>query len=191
MRVGLPLSPQRLERLQVQVSPGGLSFLVDPLRFWFRRSRDTGPAKALTVARPEVDDAEPLHTNACGDFTLLARDDWFDLRGYPEFDLFSLHLDSVFCYAAHFAGIREVVLTDPIRMYHIEHEVGSGSTPEGITEMFSRLKAKGLPWLEHSQVMAWADQMRSLGATMIFNRGNWGLADSVLPETRLGRPQGL
>ena len=26
-----------------------------------------------------------IHTNACGDFTLLARKDWEDLHGYPEY----------------------------------------------------------------------------------------------------------
>ena len=116
---------------------------------------------------------------------MLARDDWFDLHGYPEFDLFSLHIDSVFCYTAHSAGVREELLTDPIRMYHIEHEIGSGSTPEGQAEMFRRLEAKGLPWIEYEEVVAWANQMRRLGATMIFNRGNWGLADFVLPETNI------
>ena len=36
-----------------------------------------------------------LHTNACGDFTLLHRDVWFALRGYPEWPMYSMHLDSV------------------------------------------------------------------------------------------------
>src|SRR5262249_12417724 len=33
-----------------------------------------------------------LHTNACGDFTLLAREDWARLRGYAEWPIFSWHL---------------------------------------------------------------------------------------------------
>ena len=51
---------------------------------------------------PEI---TPLHTNACGDFQLIARDDWFALRGYPEFDGFSLHIDSLFEHAAHHSGV--------------------------------------------------------------------------------------
>ena len=35
----------------------------------------------------------PLHTNACGDFTLMAREHWFQLRGYPEFEMYSFRLD--------------------------------------------------------------------------------------------------
>ncbi len=188
VRVGLPLSPQQIERLGIQFDSSGVSFLIAPPRLWFRRARAGSPGEVVPSQTAVLDREPPVHTNACGDFTLLAREDWFDLRGYPEFDLFSIHVDSVFCLAAHSAGIREEVLGDPIRMYHIEHEIGSGWTPHGQTAMYDRLKAKGVPWLELSQVLAWADQMRMLRSPMIFNRGNWGLADFVLPETQIHRP---
>jgi len=124
-----------------------------------------------------------LHTNGCGDFTLLAREHWMDLRGYPEFDMYSFHIDSVFCFAAHHAGVREVVLKNPMRMYHIEHGRGSGWTPEGENDLFGRLRAKGIPWLEYSEVMMWAAQMRRLESPLIFNGDAWGLRDIELPET--------
>jgi len=126
-----------------------------------------------------------LHTNGCGDFTLMAREHWFDLRGYPEFDLFSMNLDSVLCYAAHHAGFREHVLEDLMCIYHIEHQTGSGWTPEGQATLFARLAAKGLPFLDYQEVVGWAAQMRRLDSPMIFNRENWGLADLELPETVL------
>jgi hypothetical protein len=126
-----------------------------------------------------------LHTNGCGDFTLMAREHWFDLRGYPEFDLFSMNLDSVLCYAAHHAGFREHVLEDPMRIYHIEHQTGSGWTPEGQAALFARLAAKGLPFLDYQQVVGWAAQMQELNSPMIFNRETWGLEDQELPETVL------
>src|SRR5262249_33856914 len=37
-----------------------------------------------------------LHTNACGDFTLLSRENWFRFAGYPEWVMYSWHIDSVF-----------------------------------------------------------------------------------------------
>jgi len=126
-----------------------------------------------------------LHTNGCGDFTLMAREHWFDLRGYPEFDLFSMNLDSVLCYAAHHAGFREHILEDPMRIYHIEHQTGSGWTPEGQATLFARLAAKGVPFLDYQHLVGWAVQMRLLNAPMIFNRENWGLVDLELPETVL------
>ena len=126
-----------------------------------------------------------LHTNACGDFTLMAREHWFDLRGYPEWDLYSFHIDSVLCHAAHHAGAREVVLKDPLRIYHIEHGSGSGWTPEGEKLLFERLRHKGIGWLDYDEFVVWADQMRRLQCPMIFNRENWGLSDVEFAETVL------
>jgi hypothetical protein len=128
-----------------------------------------------------------LHTNTCGDFTLMAREHWFDLRGYPEFDMYSFHIDSVLCYAAHHGGAAETLLSDPMRCYHIEHGLGSGWTPEGEAKLFSRLRDRGIPWMEYSDLVRWIDDMRRFGSTMIFNRENWGLADYDLPQRILGR----
>jgi hypothetical protein len=126
-----------------------------------------------------------LHTNACGDFTLMERDQWFDLRGYPEFDAFSMNIDSVLCCAAHHAGFAEKILPDPMRIYHIEHRIGSGWTPEGQADLFTRIAAKGIPWLEYREYVVWAEQMRRFNSTMIFNRKDWGLANDGLTESTL------
>src|SRR5262249_25324916 len=70
-----------------------------------------------------------LHVNGCGDFQLMSREDWHRLRGYPEFETFSMNIDGLFSYIADAAGIREEMLPYPI--YHLEHEKGSGWSPEG------------------------------------------------------------
>jgi hypothetical protein len=127
--------------------------------------------------------ADFLHTNACGDFTLMAREHWFDLRGYAEFDLFSMNLDSLFCFAAHGGGVTEEVLPEPMRIYHIEHGSGSGWTPEGQAKLFDRIRAKGLSFMENAEVLALAARMRSLQSPMIFNREDWGMAAIDLQET--------
>jgi hypothetical protein len=63
-----------------------------------------------------------LFTNGSGDFTLLSRDMYFRLNGIPEEREFhSMHFDSVFCFMAHAAGATEVELTDPLRIYHVNH----------------------------------------------------------------------
>jgi hypothetical protein len=126
-----------------------------------------------------------VHTNACGDFTLMAREHWFDLRGYPEFDLFSMNLDSVLCVAAHHGGAREEMLAEPMRIYHIEHGTGSGWTPEGQAKLFERIAARGLSFVDNEEVLGWAAQMSRLNAPMIFNHENWGLAVLDLKETVL------
>lgn len=70
-----------------------------------------------------------LHLNACGDFTLMTRETWFDISGNPEFAMFSLHLDSLTLYNAHANGVSEARLSPDMVHYHIEHE--RGWTPEG------------------------------------------------------------
>lgn len=123
-----------------------------------------------------------LHTNACGDFTLLSLDAWMDLRGYPEFDAYSMNIDSALCIAAHHAGYREEMFEEPLRIYHIEHAPGSGWTPEGEAELYRRMAKKRVPWLEYSFVVAWERAMNHWRRPMIFNLGDWGLAGESFSE---------
>ena len=152
----------------------------------------SGPVRAYGCDWNEAPGAHAsfVHTNACGDFTLLAREHWFDLRGYPEFDLFSMNLDSIFCVAAHHGGAREEVLPDPMRIYHIEHATGSGWTPEGQAKLFERIRARGLSFVDNEEVLVWASQMNRLNSPMIFNHENWGLAGYELKETVVPRIRG-
>jgi hypothetical protein len=120
---------------------------------------------ATAMGRPEV-----LHINGCGDFTLMARQHWHDLRGYAELDRLSTHLDSLLCYAAHHAGVKELVLPEPMRCYYIGHEAGSDSTPEGV------------PAVSYDDLVKSIAQMRILHAPIIFNMDRWGLAGVDLAE---------
>lgn len=124
-----------------------------------------------------------LHTNASGDFALMAKEHWFDLRGYPELEMFSLHLDSLFCYMAHHGGARELVLEEPMRIYHIEHTAGWTPEAEVNGTLRARLDSLGLPQLSFEQVDAWATQMRREDRPIIFNNEEWGLVNEDLPET--------
>lgn len=170
--------------------PEGKAFRILALR-WL----DGGDAVSVPAA-PSPQEVEPiplwmegsdapvfLHTNACGDFTLLSKEAWFDLRGYPEFDAYSMNIDSVLCWAAHHAGYREEILRDPIRIYHIEHAIGSGWTPEGSAKLYQRIKEKGIPWIEYEDVLRWSRDMNRFGLPVLFNHENWGLRDERLQET--------
>jgi hypothetical protein len=164
-RMDLPLESGRTHVLQLTASGAFRAYGCD----W--------------TSTPGHDAPAFVHTNACGDFTLMAREHWFDLRGYPEFDLFSMNLDSVLCVAAHNGGAREEMLADPMRIYHIEHGSGSGWTPEGQTKLFQRIAASGLSFVDNEEVLGWAAQMSRLNAPMIFNHENWGLVEFDLKET--------
>lgn len=62
-----------------------------------------------------------LHTDACGDFQLMSRKYWHLLRGYWESDIVGGFVDSILSYCSFSAGVKEVVLNDPLRIYHIDH----------------------------------------------------------------------
>jgi hypothetical protein len=131
-----------------------------------------------------------LHTVTCGDFTLLSRDDWFRLRGYPEWQIYSLHIDSVICYMARYSGIREIVLRRKMGVYHIDHH--SGWSPEGADTLTKRMHAMGVPILNYDQLCAHVLAMHRRKSPLISNDEHWGLESDTLVETdptaRLTRP---
>jgi hypothetical protein len=124
-----------------------------------------------------------LHTNACGDFTLMSRMDWFAIRGYPEWEIFSFHLDSVLMYVAHYAGIEEKILEDPMRMYHIEHASGWTPDTERTQTLNRRLASLKIPQLSFEQFDALVKLMHQLNKPIIFNDENWGMVQETLEET--------
>jgi len=150
-------------------------------------------AAALEPSRREVDEMgkpEYLHINGCGDFTLMAREHWFNVRGYPELDIYSMHLDSLLCYAAHHAGAREEMLREPMRIYHIEH--GKGWTPEKHAELFASLERRGIPSVSMEDLVWLIARMRHLHAPVLFNGAeDWGLAGYDLPETGLAQARSV
>jgi hypothetical protein len=123
-----------------------------------------------------------LHLNGCGDFQLMARQHWMDLRGYPEVQAFSMNLDGLFGIVAFFAGIEERVLGAPVQMFHLEHESGSGWTPEGEDQLRRRVNSRGIPWVDARMVMELATYMSSLDRPMILNDSSWGFGLHDLPE---------
>jgi hypothetical protein len=163
-------------------APTGEPMLFIPAIEW-DENREGGDCVRIVLHQTPPDQAVQLHTNACGDFTLIAKDHWMDLRAYPELDLFSMNIDSIFCWMAHHGGAREEILQDPMRIYHIEHGSGSGWTPEGEKALFDRIAAKGLSWVDYREVVDWARIMNRYDAPMIFNRADWGFANDELKET--------
>jgi hypothetical protein len=129
-----------------------------------------------------------LHTNACGDFTLLPREGWHAVRGYPEFEAFSFNIDSMGLVAAHYAGYEEVSLLPPCVCFHIEHGMGSGWTPEGEKKLFARLREADILNPEWPVLTPLVDKMWEQSRALEFNHGGWGMADFDLPEQSMGDP---
>ncbi len=122
-----------------------------------------------------------LHTNASGDFTLMARKHWEELRGYPELAVHAMHLDSLLCYMAHYLPLDEVVLPDPMRIYHIEHE--HGWTPEAARAGYDdRLGELGILRVSDELFNDYAIQMKRAKRPLLQNAEDWGMRDQTLPE---------
>jgi hypothetical protein len=126
-----------------------------------------------------------LHTNACGDFTMMAHEDWARMRGYAEWEMYSFHLDSLFCHAAHAAGIREKRLGGNKKVFHIEHSAGSGFTPENQDKLWDRLEAGKIERMTDRQLWDEVIAIRSGRKDGIYNGPGWGLAELDLPEATL------
>lgn len=62
-----------------------------------------------------------LHCNG-GDFTLMSRDTWFHVKGWPEHNVLSLGAEVILYGTAYLHGIREEMLQPPHVIYHIEHD---------------------------------------------------------------------
>ncbi len=128
---------------------------------------------------------KPVHTNACGDFTLLSRDDWFRIRGYAEWAMYSMHIDSVLMYSAVNSGVKHVQLGSKYRIYHIEHRIGSGWTPEGQKSLYDRLTMAGIPYLSDEELRQIAERMAKTPDARVVNDEDWGLGEMQLPEAMI------
>ncbi len=129
---------------------------------------------------------ENIHTNACGDYTLMSSEAWRRIRGYPEFEAYSFNIDSMGILAAHYDGVEEVFLPPPCVCFHIEHSKGSGWSPEGANVLFNRLKKMRIISPEWSVLIPLVNEMREGQKALEFNSELWGFQDLQLPERELG-----
>lgn len=128
----------------------------------------------------------PLHTNACGDFTLMAKEHWTALRAYPEFPLRAMKLDGLLCYAAHYGGAREKVLKSPLKIYHMDHPVRGDGALAAIGEKDAAKNGSGVPQVSREQYHDWISRIQANRKPLFFNHERWGLCDEVLSETVIG-----
>ena len=122
-----------------------------------------------------------LHLNASGDFTLMAREDWWRLRGYSELALHGLQLDGLLLVRAHHQGMKQVIL--PGDLYHVDH--GRWRPPDP-TEEAGTDEPPRMSFPEYWELSA----AYARGEQPIpENPENWGLADLQLEETTIPSAQ--
>ncbi len=123
-----------------------------------------------------------LFTWGCGDFTLTTKEVWEGFHGYPEWPMYSFHLDSLALVLAYRAGVEMVNMAPPRVIHHLEHGAGSGWTPEGARRLFGRLDAAGVPYLSGEAYDRVArDILRKGPGFHPLNDPSWGLGSEDLP----------
>ncbi len=126
----------------------------------------------------------PLDAEACGDFTMMHREGWLDIKGYLELDLYSLHIDTFALMMALTRDYKQVILDPYACIYHIEHNTGweSMNPIEKIKFWEQR------PGLAHDFIWEAAKFMLYRGKTFYVNDDNWGMPQENFEEIILSPP---
>lgn len=116
--------------------------------------------------------------DACGDFTLMSKSNWEEIQGYPELDMYSIHIDSMGIWAANALELEQVILPKEACIYHIYHEDGWESDDPIKTIKFLAKK----PSLDYSVVFRGGMQLVEKKKSWDLNDENWGMKNLELPE---------
>jgi hypothetical protein len=121
-----------------------------------------------------------IDTDACGDFTLMSKEDWLKIHGYCELDMYSLHVDSMALISATAIGIEQELFPKTACSFHIYHESGWESKlnePEDLIRFLVRRPS--LDWYTVDHV---GQKLINKGKPYRLNNENWGFMDVDLKE---------
>jgi hypothetical protein len=138
----------------------------DRLSIKYLRSLASRLKVKLTNRTPPPDPTQGIHTNASGDFFLMAKTHWHELRGYPELATHSF-IDGYICFMAASSGLSQVILDSEKRIYHQEHD-RSETAPRPLTDYQL--------YIERDK------KMMKLKQPLIMNNEHWGLGKEHLEE---------
>lgn len=119
-----------------------------------------------------------LDFDACGDFTLMSREDWLKVEGYAELEMYSLHIDSMGVFEAAAKGLKQVILPPEKCTYHIAHEGGWEFT-NPIEKLYFFQKKPSLEWWS---VWMAGSKIVHEKSTFGVNKPDWGLNNHELKE---------
>ena len=126
----------------------------------------------------------PTHLNGCGDFTMMSKAGWSDLRGYPEWPVFSWNIDSVTLIHAVCSGYEHIETPRAAVHFHIEHSYGSGYTPQGWDSLWSRMQQRDVTvinWEDFRSITLDMEEDFQAKKRIELNAADWGMAGLDLP----------
>lgn len=188
VRKNLRFDPQWIKDCYSENSSGYVIFLPpqDQEKLEHLKEHALSEHSVWSYCPPLSEDMSYVHTNACGDFTLMSKEGWDIIGGYPEFEGYSFNIDSLGLLAAHYGGFQEISLLPPCVCFHIEHSLGSGWTPEGEKLLFKRMREKGITSPEWPFLISYVRHMQRAGTPIKFNDDGWGLKHFKLSQTSFG-----
>ncbi len=112
---------------------------------------------------------EPIYMNAAGDFFLMHRDSWRELRGFPEIAPFAY--PDALCFMAASLGLKQIILKYPHVIYHQDHLRFGPETGRALSDFLPRKKQ-------------YFEMLRSK-KPWISNNENWGLGNIELSQHKI------
>lgn len=198
----------RIDRYDIPEQTLELTTLTDRLRF---AEDNVKHIHNLDGAMRIPGHSVRIHTNAAGDFLLMAKRFWDRLKGLPqERDFHSAKLDGILCCMANAAGATQQILPDPMRAYHVSHGVSDWETVDGtigntvrniglakylvplvvrkfVKRTLLRPKSQvvkwGLPQMTKSQYKVMATEILDRKRPFTYNETDWGLHEACLQES--------
>lgn len=131
-----------------------------------------------TYANSVEDVLDTLDLDACGDFTLMSKEDWLNIQAYPELEIYSIHIDSMGILAAAAQGMRQVIFDYKACAYHMEH-TGGWEFGNPIEKIHFYTKKPMLDWWTVREAGLYIIKNKS---KFNLNKDNWGLNDVALKE---------
>lgn len=155
------------------------------LRYWIVQQFYYAYARIMARFTEPVKLAlDSLDTEACGDFTMMHKDDWIRMGGYAEYQAYSLHIDSLGLVSAISHGIEQEIIHPNACCYHISH--GGGWVFEDPIKKLAFDIQK--PMIEWNTVQVVAEHVLRNGIPLnVAEDENWGFADKDLREIRVGK----
>ena len=126
-----------------------------------------------------TDRLNALDLDACGDFTMMSKKNWIDIQGYPELEIYSIHIDSMGVIAAAALGVQQVIFKDDECGYHMEHS-GGWEFKNPIDKIHFYTKKPMLDWWSVREAGLYLVENK---AKYDLNKPTWGFADLALTET--------
>lgn len=134
-----------------------------------------------TYANSPEDKLNELDLDACGDFTLMSKKDWEDIQGYPELEIYSIHIDSMGLLAAAALGKQQVIFNWNECTYHMQHTGGwEFKSPIDKIHFYTNK-----PMLDWWTVREAGLHLIKTGGTFNLNKPDWGMQGSELQETTI------